>query len=256
MSMSPKLLRPKASGFNPASIAGLVHWWDANDSSTLTFSTGVSEWRSKAGTKTAATQSTANNQPTTTTVNGKTALLFDGSNDGFDFSGTARTDETWIVVAAQTEDQTGSRALVNDGDSGGGLLTVSIVPAGRTVRAEYATGIPSGTTEGVARITVGASVPVVTQAMPASVISAPRSSAGGQQIRINGSLRESVITGGLTSSSTTGNVSIKRIGYYSSALFQFKGWIGEVLCWSRVLTVAEMQTVEKALGKKWGITVA
>jgi hypothetical protein len=262
MAMNPRLLRPTVSGFNPNSISGLVYWWDANDASTITLNTAnnpatVSQWTSKASGNTAATQTTSNNQPTTTTVNGRTAILFDGSNDGFNFTGTARTDETWIIVAAQSSDQTGTRALITDGGAGGGLLTILLAGPQRVVRAEYIGTVPSGGTEGVARITVAGSLnPPAGGAFPPVVISAPRSSAGGQQIRFNGTQRESVVTGGLFSSSTSGNVAIARIGYYSSTTFQFHGWIGEILCWNRPLSVSEMQRAERALGKKWGITVA
>ena len=254
MPMNPRLLRPTASGFNPASISGLVHWWDANDASTVLLNSGqVESWTSKGGSKTVASQSVANNRPTTTTVNGKTALLFDGSNDGLDFTGTARTDETWILVAEQTENQSGTRALINDGTDGGGITTVP-VGGNRALRGEYATGVPSGATEGVARLTVLAGSGSV--AMPPLVIAQPRSAANGIQIRLNGTQRVSSVTGGLFSSSTSGNVNIARIGYALSTVFQFKGWIGEIMCWNRVLTVAEMQRAERYLGRKWGITVA
>ena len=254
MPMNPRLLRPTASGFNPASIAGIVHWWDANDASTLTLVSGaVSEWRSKAGTLTAATQTIANNRPATTTVNGRTAILFDGSNDGFDFAGTARTDETWIVVAEQTANQAGTRALLNDGTDGSGLTTVPVA-GNRMVRGEYTFGITGGATENVARFTVQAASG--SAAMPPLVISQPRSSSGGIQLRLNGTPRESYLSAGTLSSSTTGSVNVRRIGYYGSTLFQFQGWISEILCWNRVLSAAEMSRVERYLGRKWGITVA
>jgi hypothetical protein len=82
--MSPRLLRPRATGFNPKSISGLAFWLDANDASTVTLASGaVSSWASKSGSNSPRTftQTTANNRPTTTTVNGKTAIRFDGAND-------------------------------------------------------------------------------------------------------------------------------------------------------------------------------
>lgn len=35
MAMSPRLLRPRATGFNPNTISNLLTWWDFNDLSTL-----------------------------------------------------------------------------------------------------------------------------------------------------------------------------------------------------------------------------
>jgi len=83
MAMSPRLLRPVASGFTPRNISGLVAWFDADDLSTFTLSgTEVSEWRDKSGNGYAVTQSDSNNRPARTgTVRGRATVDFDGSND-------------------------------------------------------------------------------------------------------------------------------------------------------------------------------
>lgn len=249
MPMDNRLLRPRASGFNPASIAGIVHWWDANDASTLTLVSGaVSEWRSKAGTLTAATQSVANNRPATTTVNGRTAILFDGSNDGFDFTGTFRTDETWIIATAQTADQSGTRALVNDGADGHGFNHAKAA-AGRIIDTTW-----GGFTEGVGRLRPLWSSNSADPFGPA-VTSVVRSTAGGGFVFINGTQRSSVINSA-TSFTTSGSVRMQRIGYYGSTLFQLQGWIAEILCFDRAISASDRLKVERYLGKKWGITVA
>lgn len=249
MPMDNKLLRPRASGFNPASIAGIVHWWDANDASTLTLNAGAVEtWTSKAGTKTAATQTVANNRPVTTTLaNGKTAIQFDGSNDGFNFTGVSRTDETWILAVAQTADQTGTRAFINDGGNGDGINFAR----GSVKLVDTSWG---GGTDGVHRIRAQYAANPATNVGPA-VISVVRSTAGGGFLFIDGTQRVSSINGA-SSFTTSGAVTIQRIGYYSSTLFQLNGWIGEILCWNRPLAAADRNKVEKYLGKKWGITVA
>lgn len=83
MAMSPRLLRPRATGFNPKSVSGLALWLDAADASTIdTVSGAVSEWRDKSTNGRHFTQSTANNRPSyATTVNGRNAITFDGDND-------------------------------------------------------------------------------------------------------------------------------------------------------------------------------
>jgi hypothetical protein len=83
MAMSPRLLRPRATGFNPKSISGLTAWFDADDASTFTLNgTAVSEWRDKSGNGYAVSQGTSNNQPVRTgTVLGRATIDFDGSND-------------------------------------------------------------------------------------------------------------------------------------------------------------------------------
>ena len=81
--MSPRLLRPLATGFNPKSLPGLALWLDASDpASVLLTDNAVSEWSDKSGNNRHFTQSTPNNRPTyATTVNGRNAITFDGDND-------------------------------------------------------------------------------------------------------------------------------------------------------------------------------
>jgi len=249
MPMNPRLLRPTASGFNPASIAGIANWWDANDAATVTLNSGAVEtWTSKAGRRNAATQTVANNRPVTTTVNGKTALLFDGSNDGFNFTGTAATDETWIIAAAQTTDQSGTRALLNDGTDGQGIG----VARGANKFVEVGFGAPS--VEGVTRLRPAYAVDPSTPYGPA-VLSVVKSAAAGGFVFIDGTQRISAIDGS-PSFTTPGTRTIQRIGYYGPTLFQWQGWIGEILLYNRPLSAAERLRVERYLGRKWGITVA
>lgn len=58
-------------------------WFDADDESTITIATGVSEWRDKSGGARHATEGTGGNQPvrTTNALNGRAVITFDGSND-------------------------------------------------------------------------------------------------------------------------------------------------------------------------------
>jgi hypothetical protein len=81
--MSPRLLRPKASGFTPRNLSGLVAWFDADDLSTFTLSgTAVSEWRDKSGNGYSVAQTDSNNRPARTgTVRGRATVDFDGTND-------------------------------------------------------------------------------------------------------------------------------------------------------------------------------
>jgi hypothetical protein len=94
MSMSPRLLRPRATGFNPKSIPGLVGWWDAADLSTLNQNSNgttsvsatndpIGSWKDKSSSGNDIIQATANNRPVydSAGTNGKPAVLFDGLND-------------------------------------------------------------------------------------------------------------------------------------------------------------------------------
>jgi hypothetical protein len=249
MAMNNRTLRPIASGFNPASISGIANWWDANDAATVTLNSGaVQTWTSKAGLNTAASQSTANNRPVTTTVNGKTAVSFDGVNDGLDFTGVSRTDETWIIAAAQTADQSGQRQMLSDGSAGTGMSATKA-----SVKFfEVAFG---GFTEGTNRLRPQYSATASTLMGP-GVFTCVRSAAAGGFVFIDGTQRTGAVSPFASSFSTSNADTMSRIGYYSSTLFQFQGWIGEILCYSRPLSDSERLRVERYLGKKWGITVA
>jgi hypothetical protein len=249
MAMNQRLMRPKASGFNPASISGIANWWDANDANTVTLNAGaVQTWTSKAGLNTAASQSTANNRPVTINVNGKTALSFDGANDGLDFTGVSRTDETWIIAAAQTVDQSGQRQMLSDGSNGAGMSATKT-----TVKLfEVAFG---GFTEGTNRLRVQYSA-TASALMGPGVFTCVRSAAAGGFVFINGTQRIGAVSPFASSFSTSNADTMSRIGYYSSTLFQYQGWIGEILCYSRALADSERLKCERYLGNKWGITVA
>lgn len=249
MAMSPRLLRPRATGFNPAQISGIADWWDAADAATITLNAGAVEtWSSKAGLRNAATQATANNRPTTTTANGKTAVYFDGVNDGLDFSGTARADETWIVAFAQLSAQSGQRMVLAETASAFGL---SVTQGGSAKFIENSWG---NFTEGSGRMRVNyaAGASVVAGPLVASTV---RSAASGLFVFVDGTQRSSAINGA-TNGTASSSLAISRIGCFSSAQLQLDGWIGEIVCYNRPLTAAERSRVERYMGRKWGITVA
>jgi hypothetical protein len=68
--------------WNPLTLSP-IHWLDASDISTITVSTGVSQWRDKSGRGFHASQSTTGNQPAYIVggINGLNVLRFDGIND-------------------------------------------------------------------------------------------------------------------------------------------------------------------------------
>jgi hypothetical protein len=72
---------------------------------------------------------------------------------------------------------------------------------------------------------------------------------------IDGTQRNSGVNGA-SSFTTSASQTMQRIGYYSSTLFQWQGWIGEILLYDRALSASDRLKVERYLGKKWGITVA
>lgn len=79
MPMSPRLLRPRASGFDPRSITGLEMYLNAKVASSITLNgSNVSEWRDLSGKGRHATQATGANQPaySETSWSGRPGITF------------------------------------------------------------------------------------------------------------------------------------------------------------------------------------
>ena len=233
--MSPRILRPRATGFNPKSISGLLVWLDAADSSTYTLATGVSEWRDKSGNGRTFTQGTANNQPaiSSTTQNGKGLLEFDGVNDRLQATGNwLQIPDCTIFAAFRRASGAFGGILSSSGnlDASPGLLVDSSSAAMRGYNNLSIFG--SFTTFGIACGT---------------------SSAGATVARTNGTQVDSdAASGSLETSQTTTTVGT----YRQTAANFFVGTIGEIMAWNRVLSASEITTVTRYLGKKWGVTVA
>ena len=125
MPMSPRLLRPRATGFNPKSIAGLAFWIDAGATSSLTFNgSTISQINDLSGNGRNATQATAARQPgySSTDANGRAAITFPAGalsvvTDAWAFTNTV----TVFVVAKNTQNSFGGmfqRGATNERHAG------------------------------------------------------------------------------------------------------------------------------------------
>ena len=82
MSMSPRLMRPRATGFNPKSISGLAAWYDASVASSITLNgSTVSQWADLSDNGRHQVQGSAVLQPTynATGLNSKGTLTTTGT---------------------------------------------------------------------------------------------------------------------------------------------------------------------------------
>lgn len=111
-------------------------WLDAADISTISVSTGVSEWRDKSGFGQNATQATGANQPSISaqSFNGLDTLLFDGSNDRLAFDGTFLVSTSFFMALVFARRSTGACFVM--GKTGG---------AGPTTNSQFACGYTSNT---------------------------------------------------------------------------------------------------------------
>jgi hypothetical protein len=245
MAMSPRLLRPRATGFNPKSIAGLALWLDASDDAQFTVDVGVTTWRDKSGNSRNATQTTGTKQPIrSNTINGRKVVTFQGVDDTMSVANVAdfnATSQTIIVVARQS-------AAANQA-----LFYKASATSANGVVMRYRTGTTfwlyqknDGTSELLSN-----NSNTNTNTNVYTTVLQPTSQAG----FVNGSAP----TNGLATNTVTSvydDTGALWIGSRRDIGEYLAGDVCEVLWWPRALSTAERQRCERHLGGKWGITVA
>jgi hypothetical protein len=231
MGMSGRLLRPRATGFNPKSISGLVYWLDASQSSTITTATGVSEWRDAAGGSIKATQSTGNNQPAYQTAqqNGRNALYFDGANDAMsigDLSASFPSAATAIF------------AYKPDGDTEYTLYQT----ANNSSFWAYPTARTYIGTFKATRLNNVASALMPTNA---NGIVGIVSDSTAYRVYIDGTLAHDVAAD--YSAGTAHQIGTNGLGT------TYKGWLYEAMFYSTALSASQLSAARSYLRGKWGI---
>jgi hypothetical protein len=121
MPQSPRLLRPRASGFNPKSISGLAAWYDASNAASITLNgSTVSQWNDLSGNGRHQVQGSASLQPnySATNANGKPALTTTGTQwmqaSAFESSSAATIFLVWKISNAAGTPFIWQRGAVND----------------------------------------------------------------------------------------------------------------------------------------------
>jgi hypothetical protein len=246
MGMSGRLLRPKASGFDPRSISGLALWLDAADSSTLfqnsdgtvpatATSDPVGYWGNKVGAG-AFTQSTDSLRPVRNLSfqNNKPAVVGDGVDDWL--SAAASSIGLSAVTAATGFFVYRSTGGVNAWDFGTSLSgnpTVAGLVYDDFFRSIRTPGSFTAPSIGVTAVT-----------SPAS---------GGRSYRINGAAMPLSDSGAFVRPTTA------YVGggpTFPSGFVSFGGGVCEALVYGTVLSAPEIGRIERYLAAKWGITLA
>ena len=249
MAMSPRLLRPRASGFNPKSIATLAGWWDASVTSSLAqLSTGdtavaadsdpVGSWADLSGNGRNLTQSTTNNRPAykTGVLNGRAVIDFDGVNDSMLASFTLAQPITYFLVYRYDATITAGNPRVFDGATGN---TMSFF--GST--ASTLMGIYAGSSAD----------PLISMAQ--------RTQFSITEIQANGASTAVRLNGASTGFGTTNNIGAGapnglRLGAFNQSSTFGDVSFAEVLIYSSIIAESAARQVRSYLGKKYGITVA
>ena len=245
MSMSPRLLRPRATGFSPRSISGLALWLDASasgslfqDTSAATAATAnpnpIGYWKDLSGNGKHATQGTANNRPIISPDlrNGRKVLRFDGLNSvDADFLGFSNTAVQTIFGVCYVNTVAGNLSSLIGNSSGSPDIRRHFDPS------------PSDRWRGLSN----QNSDVADFANPA-----------GSQFRVNGvgtNLVAEQVWHLVTAIRGTGTAEVNQTGRGGFFARSFGGDIAEFICYDRALTNSERDTVERALGKKWGLTI-
>jgi hypothetical protein len=224
----------------------LLAWYDASDDSAVTLNgSNISQVRDKSGNSRNATQATALSQPARVAAvqNGRSVCRFNGAtrNDELQCSIPMSSAVTlfWLGTPTTGKDDT---YLVSGSGSGGRPAIISrysITVSGQGLRRDYAYFGAGGDSAVIATSASGFRVVAYTLTDGGSVIG-----------YLNGTQTVSA-----TPANTISGLNIIRLGSASSVAFA-NADLGEFLVWNRVLSGAERQSVERYLGRKWGITVA
>ena len=266
MAMNQKLLRPKASGFNPKSIAGLALWLDASDSSTITLNGAtVSQWRDKSGNARDLSEATANNQPTMSTMNGKSALSFDGVNDSLSTSSTLMAVGTNSFTLFQALECAFPGGVGTEGKSFEHRITEGGVDDNQ-IAVNWSANQGVAWLFGTLRTRVKSLRTAVAYNADQRFDSVNVANPG--IVTLTGAYAPAAATSTAwwkntaspTSSGTSdgGNLLGIAIGCRNNAtksLF-FGGKVAETLCYVGAVTETQRIAVQKYLGSKWGITLA
>lgn len=259
MPMPFSMLRPRASGFNPRGIGSLVYWLDASQPSTLTRSgSEVISWASMVGARVfshSGVAASAANRPTTTTINGRTAVRFDGVND-FLISNTGDvppTHRTVFVVSLAESHTSEGCVLYNTGQSGGNYKYSNFGYTGSGVAVWSLRGMDAGALFSITNFlgTSRTTPHITTLRYTQAEIDAGNGNniiARFNRVAANGG--SGTRFEGYTPSVTLGALD----GRGADGLFSrhYKGSICEILAYNGLLTSQQINAVEVYLGRKWG----
>ena len=247
---------------NPTSIPGCTLWLDAQDSSTITGTSTVTQWRDKSSNGYHTTSSVGSPALTTNAINGYQAIYLNGNSYMLGTNANTSTTATFFLVATAAASLTA-----------GGQIYTCPYTFSRTINS-----ITSGnfTCYGEPQSMSG---PVFAGDSPAMSIQAQRPTVSGQSfspgyntpfvhtVVFDGSTVKSYGGGTLLgSSSSSGNfayvaysVGCQTAGYFGGpAYFNYfwTGYIGELVAYNTALSATQRQQVEYYLSTKWGLTAA
>lgn len=262
MPMNPRLLVPRAAGsFDPRKIGGLVGWWDASNASTLTYNgSTISQWNDLSGAGVSGrnfVQSTAANQPGTTTVNGRNALTFNGTNSWMRQSALS-SYANGTTIAVFSRNGTNARYGCVWGYRSSSTNALSDLPGASNSDAFVQLANQNSTTNSGTL-----NIDVISTSTPSAVVNGTAVTLGAAAWGPNQLSTSGVETAGVlavvtvnTGQTASGNKMIL-LGVEGVTVSRIYGMtLCELLVYSAALSTSARQSVERWLGKKWGVVVA
>lgn len=233
MGMNNRLLRPRASGFNPKSISGLAFWVDVGVTSSITLNgSTVSQINDLSGNGRSATQATAARQPTysATDANGKPAMTVASGNRNLETPAwTFLNTATVFAVVKNTNNSFGGvfqRGAVNERHAG--MRNSSAIVA-RRADGNEGTIAYTATDYNIVQWTFSAAL---------------------SRVSVNGATG----TDNTTPVSFAADAKLLRLMSLADGLYGLVGGLAELLYYEALLTDTASAAVRSYLSKKFGIS--
>ena len=237
MAMSPRLLRPRATGFDPKSISGLFAWYDATAASTLTMSgSSVTAIADRSGNGRNAVQAVGAHQPVMSTIGSKAAIAFAPQNLLAVVTSYTITAQSVFAVVAIDGLVAFARIVAQESETENAVYIPLLIPNPAT----YTLGSYNG----------GAFRSGVSVTQSAGTIAESHHDGSALTCRANG------VVGASFSSSLNFSPTKLLLGNGAGLSNGLTGRLGEVLVWNRALTAAEILTIRRYLSAKWSIAVS
>lgn len=233
-------------GFLPNSLSDGALWLDAAEIATITSSSGsVSQWDDKFPTANNATQGTGAEQPLTdtNTINSRNVITFDGSDDKLDFPHiTGLFDGFTAFIVLNSRASTG-------GDTFGFAISVNGATFGDGSENAPSINFSGGITQLNWQVS-DQSVSLTSFAEQPRIMGCT-SDGSNITYRTDGAQ----VTTDSGASSSEGSTASALGGSPTTSINYFKGDVGEIIIYGRLLSTNEISAVELYLSNKWGIAL-
>jgi hypothetical protein len=271
--MNPRLLVPRASGFNPKSIAGLEWWLDAADTASVTLDSGrVAAWNDKSGKSRHASNNTSGStQPDYIAAahNGRHAVRFDAVSEQVLTvpSSTAMFnflhDGTLSYIAYVAKVGTTATPDAQYGLFGNNAIATNIAGFGIAYSNLTAFSLFSrlrimvaANSAASARAETNNTVTFNTLQLFDATLDVSNGTAANRLVyRFNGGsdVKPNTATGAPASTGASSNWLVGRNSSFGGFL---TGDLCEILIYSQHPTAASQASIRRYLARKWGVTLA